>query len=543
MAHICGPFRVITALGKDITPRGQIGRAMLAVILCSPDQTCTKQSLIDMFWATSDQHKARASLRSALSALRRDLSSLGNEILVGDSYSIRIKDRNLSAAPRTRQPFLQDIDIGSSGADGFEVWLRSQRQSIATTIDSSQDRHLTPDFSPNNIQILETTNRALGVLPCRLDHQYAAYQHAADHLIDIFLHALIGTVDVKVFDYREQIGLRHTKGLDWTYGNGPALMVRPHIDSECSTLTLQVLDSRSQVAVLKGVVKCSLKSTEAGLLHVSEPEIVRCVEQTIEIIDQSFGNEAEILSPYQALISMFRLKPESLDKVQAQVLTSLAIADRPYLHGVNCYLRTVRIGEDYSTGDDLDHGTLLEMTRKAIEPDPFQAFNFAMAGFTLSYVLGEKDIGADLTKRATQMAPDQAFCWDQHALCLFCLGAFEPAYQAALKAQTLGAYSPIRYTYDTTAAIISFARGDYASTIKFGNRAIFRMPKFTSALKYTAAALGHINQLDDSRRLGHQMRIIGRMTSLSDAVSFVGLPNEDSFKERLTAGLKLAGVN
>jgi hypothetical protein len=131
-AYMFGPFRVVGRGGSELTPKGQVRRAILAVLLMSPGRSCTKQYLVDLFWAQSGPTKSCASLRTALSTLKKELAPLGDDVITSDRYHVRLAGRALTVslgqeAENAQLPFLQDLDVDARGSDGFEEWLRDMR--------------------------------------------------------------------------------------------------------------------------------------------------------------------------------------------------------------------------------------------------------------------------------------------------------------------------------------------------------------------------------------------------------------------------------
>ncbi len=582
-AQMFGPFRVISSSGEELTPKGQLRPAILAVLVMAPGQSLTKQHLIDLFWSRSPLAKSRGSLRTAISELKKELAPLGAQVLLGDRYHVRLAPGALrvNMGQGAELPFLQDLDVEARGAEGFESWLRDQRLKHAPDDgpehgpergpEHRQEPGKTdPEPGADHATLLETDlvpdldtgagegdrdaavrlagtlvvarDLALGLLPCRMPVPQPMLEVRANLVVDRMLDVLSAALSLKLFDYRDAYGGPGTEPAEPRHGNGPRFMLQPTLDANGETLRLRLIDARSKQVVWTGTMDGALSPGTEAEDAGQELDVARCVEQLIAAVGQGLGGEEALLSPYQALISMFHLKASDLDNIDLLLQRSMRESDQAYLHGLRCYLATVRVGENFGSSDGMAGEALYGTARRAMAPDPFHAYNLAMAGYAVSFLLGQKELGLDLARNAVDVAPSQAFCWDQYALCLFALGQFDAAFDAAQRAQALGAHSPIRYTYDTTAAIVAFARGDYLATIRFGNRAVFRMPRFTAALKYTAAALGHVQQLGDSRRLVRQIRMLGRAQPLSQITHDVGLPEADGFRDRLVTGLRRAGM-
>jgi len=71
--RLAGPVTLMRADGADITPPQAKLRALLALIATGPQMSRSRAFVQDKLWSTSSQTKGAASLRQALSSLRRHL--------------------------------------------------------------------------------------------------------------------------------------------------------------------------------------------------------------------------------------------------------------------------------------------------------------------------------------------------------------------------------------------------------------------------------------------------------------------------------------
>jgi hypothetical protein len=545
VAHLVGPFRIVTIDGTDATPKGQIRRALLAVLLTSPDQMRSRQYLADLFWATSGNKKSAASLRTALTELRKEMETLGADFIQADRYLVRLAVGRVNLI-WTRRPngktgqFLEGLDLSLRGAEVFEEWLRDMRQNNPA---EPAETEAAPDPGPRASLLRadrlghgSSDSIALALLPCRVTPANGQVEIAANLVIDQMLNLVGQLIPLRLYDYRDNFHGAPQSESRLIHGNGPRLILEPRAIAAKDCVVMRLIDSRSSEILWTG----ELQGTQGAKI---DSDLMRLVESLIAfLVRLPECSEEEILSPYQALVAMFHLQSSHFDRLQAMIDAAIGQSRRPVDHALNCYLATVRVGENLGAYSLRVPRDLRDAAREAVQPGSFHAYSLSMAGYALTYLAGEIDLGLDMTSRAVELAPQQAFCWDQLALCLFTAGDFDAAAAATRSAQTLGAHSPIRYTNDTTAAIVAFARGDYPSTVRFGNRALFRMPRFTAALRYTAAALGHLDQLGDSRRLVHQLRRVNPSASLGGTAEARHLPRGNDIASRLTSGLKRAGL-
>lgn len=547
VARMFGPFQVATSDGQDITPSGLLRRALLAVLITGPNQMRTRSHLTQMFWGNSTPAKSAASLRTALSELRKELRPLCDDGLQSDRYCVRLTPRLITpdwSAETTHDgsaEFLEGMDLQLRGADGFEEWLRSMRLSHVPKVTPAAKHAKVP--LPPLSQLAPADQRqnqsiAMALLPCRtLGDPSVLDENAVNLIVDQLCDLLGQAMPLRLYDYRDHF--QGGAGAQLIQGTGPKLLLRPTAQANGAPIRLQLLNGRDQQVIWQG----DLPRTPNGGTTLDSPDQLRVFEELLRCLaDRPEYQEEELISPYQALVTMFHLDSGQLDHLQGLIDTALNEGSQPIYHALNCYLATIRSGENIGKSAMLTRSDLITEAQGAIRPADFRPYSMAMSGYALAFLGGELDLGTDIAHRAVELAPGQAFCWDQLALCQFSAGDFDAAADSALRAQLLGAHSPLRYTYDTTACIVAFARGDYLSTVKFGNRALFRMPRFTAALRYTASAMAHLEQLGDSRRMLQQLRLINPGINLNQYAHADHLPQQNNFTLRLTTGLKRAGL-
>lgn len=107
---------------------------MLAMLASAGSGERTRSWLQDRLWGSRGAEQAQASLRRELSNLRKVISTAGNELLHSDynrawldltRVQVDLREIDGEAAGE----FLEGLDI--AGEEGFEDWLREERQRIA----------------------------------------------------------------------------------------------------------------------------------------------------------------------------------------------------------------------------------------------------------------------------------------------------------------------------------------------------------------------------------------------------------------------------
>lgn len=139
-----GAFQVTDGAGRQITVRARKNRALLAVLATVPGQRFPRDRLAGLLWESHGDEQARASLRQALSSLRRDLGPAA-AILEADTDTVRlspdgaevdlvrIRELMQSGDPESAHaaarlvvgPFLTDPELRE---EAYRDWVEQERQ-------------------------------------------------------------------------------------------------------------------------------------------------------------------------------------------------------------------------------------------------------------------------------------------------------------------------------------------------------------------------------------------------------------------------------
>ena len=206
-------------------------------------------------------------------------------------------------------------------------------------------------------------------------------------------------------------------------------------------------------------------------------------------------------------MQMFDLDDNALD-TSATLLQSLSRqAPNPLDDSLLAYSDTFRVGENVGSKIDSLHELTWERTQNALKQDTFNAIALASTGHVLGYMFGKHEMAAELFKKAIQLNPTQAFVWDHLALHCLYTGRLDQAEDASRRAVSLGAYSPLKYSYETTSCKIASLRGQHERAVALGMSALSKQPRFTAAMRYTLASCGHLKRFDQAEKIAGQLKL------------------------------------
>lgn len=151
--YLLGSFALATPAGRIVRISSRRGVALIAMLALARNGRRSRAWLQDRLWGAREPEQASASLRRELSNLRIALQHAGAaELLRTDRSNVEIELRHLSVDLRDMQAavaaglpipredlgeLLEGLDL--PGADGFEDWLRDQRQQVTALVDQARD--------------------------------------------------------------------------------------------------------------------------------------------------------------------------------------------------------------------------------------------------------------------------------------------------------------------------------------------------------------------------------------------------------------------
>ncbi|MEM9756215.1 MAG: transcriptional regulator, partial [Pseudomonadota bacterium] len=119
-----GRFRVEDASGAPLTPRGTKAQGLLALLATSPARERSRPWLQQKLWSDRSREQGSASLRAALSEIRRTFG-VHADVLRADRRVVALDDRAVRVVRDGAGEFLEGIDLRDPE---FLDWLRAERR-------------------------------------------------------------------------------------------------------------------------------------------------------------------------------------------------------------------------------------------------------------------------------------------------------------------------------------------------------------------------------------------------------------------------------
>ena len=516
--YLVGTMSVTAPNGTDLTPRSKKARALLALLALAPRGRRTRVWLRDKLWSGCDEKRSANSLRQTVFEIRRDLNGHADSILNIDRVTIGLKPghvwvdvaaikhmpqmlHDLGLSPDTE--LLEGIDIGDQE---FEDWLQLERQVWRDLVQDIPAGPLSPmgrralAFDLGVVPHARPTY-SLGYLPSIQNGCTAETIHLADQMVESVANTLRELEPVTIYDFRDTTihsdQLRDACETEF-FVRARTLQIR-------DTLTLTFFLYRASGMRLEW--SQSIQAPVSEVLDEHDMILSGFIAQNVDRLAKSlFTPPADSTfdtlpsSSFTALNMMFRLDDKALQNA-GDVLThaSARAPDDPLLRGLAAYLLTFKVGENLGTFTEADVEDIRRIARNTLQDNPFNSLALACLGHVSGYVFGDHDTAHEIFDRALKLNPNQAFVWDHFALHNLYAGRPRDAMAAAQQAVRLGAYSPVRYSYETTLSMAATLSGELNHAVLAGKSALSKQPRYNAALRYLTAAYAMGGRQDEAR--------------------------------------------
>ena len=589
-----GPFTAFADNYKKLSIQTQKSKAVLALLALAARGSRSRVWLRDKLWSDRDEKQGSASLRQSLLEIRKALGPEHSSVLAADKHTVTLdldrvrvdvlvyrKDPALlgevvKAGSSVSQELLEGIDIVDPE---FEEWLTTERSAWADTVELAKSqlagRRSGEDFAARESRsddavtahqargtsaetyapiflTAETVSRpapvfrfGLGMLPNICAGADNAAVSVADLIAEAIAKSLLDLQPIDIYDYRDMVG--HNFGLSGADGPDWLMRVRIAQLGDAWSLTILVYLTSSMKLVWSnttyteaGGVHQLAPAVESGFIAQSADRLAQALfsQRGLRLSSQAPGAKAS----YAALNLIFRNDVDCLNTAEKLLEASQERDPQATYLGLLAYISCMRVGENLGAFDDRRRRATQHYAREAMDADPYNSLSLACIGHVHGYVMREFETAGEHLGRAIELNPHQAFAWDHYALLNLYTGKLDEALKASKKAVLLGSYSPLRYSFETTLAMVSTLLGDHQTAIRYAERALSRQPSFKAAKRYLIAAYGLAGEKERSQVLIDDLTASDPNFSLEsvrgDSMAII----HPAGRTRLLQGFKLAGL-
>lgn len=244
----------------------------------------------------------------------------------------------------------------------------------------------------------------------------------------------------------------------------------------------------------------------------------------------------------QALPAMYRLERDSFQN--AGRLLSMSIRADPgssVAHGWLAYWNLLYVGQGWAADPAGSTAEAALLAERAVMLDPGDARALTLAGHVRGFLGKHPEEASALHERAIMLNPNLALAWCFSGLARSYLGHHDEALRRISQAVRLSPSDPHGFFFDMALIMPHLMRGDYASAVETGRRAIEINPFFSSAYKGYLSALGWMDRRREASEVLDRLLALEPRFSVRDAMIRSPLARSEDLV-RYAEGLRRAGL-
>jgi tetratricopeptide (TPR) repeat protein len=500
--QLFGPPKIIKSTGEDCTPRGRKACALLAMLALSPENKRSRVWIQDKLWGSRGKEQGAASLRQSLSEIRK---AFGNNhgLLFADSYVLALDpalfetDIDLASDADDCSEFLEGLDIGE---DGFEDWLRSQRQNIGDRRATRAARFEHPaDVALKEPERRRSTspNRVVLVRGSRSGQSDASV--LADSLIDSIAKTMNELGAAEVIDCR---GTTDPVCVDEDAASRKTLSLHSDVFGSDTRQIVRVALLQRPENTLTWSSTLQLPGPQA--LDLNDADVMRCINLVVNVaIDQfirlrSQGPDAEVASNlcYSGILHLFRLGKINFATADKLFAAAFDIESRGIYLAWRAYLRTFLLAERQFSCRQTLQAEALDFMHRALELEPHNSYVAGLSAHVQAMMRRSYVAAYELAERSIQLNHANPIGWACLGIAKSYLGKSEEGFHHTLFARAIAGTAPFRYQMDALSCIAGTMAGELEKAVHLAEASHALAPTFAPPLRYLSALYAHEGKHD-----------------------------------------------
>jgi len=211
----------------------------------------------------------------------------------------------------------------------------------------------------------------------------------------------------------------------------------------------------------------------------------------------------------------------------------------PFAQASLCYVQRKAYG--WTVDRDREKAEAETLARRALELNRKDPRVLAGAGYTLAYVCGRLEEGADLLDQGVDLDPNYAIAWTWRAATKMWLGAKKSVIEDYERTLRLNPLDPYAFIAQNGMARAHFLAGRYGDALAWAEKSLHLRPHHLATILTYMASLGMAGRIAEARKAYEVYRQLDPTARISNIRERA--PNRsDEDIEKLMAGLRLAGL-
>jgi DNA-binding SARP family transcriptional activator/tetratricopeptide (TPR) repeat protein len=278
----------------------------------------------------------------------------------------------------------------------------------------------------------------------------------------------------------------------------------------------------------------------ATIVAQIDPELLRHEGRRTTSAQQHEMTGQELL--LRALPEIYRLERRSFLVAGRLLEASLRIdPTNSVAHGWMAYWILLYIGQGWAPDPAASIAEAARLAERAVTLDPGDARALTLAGHVRAFLCRHPEEAIALHERALVLNPNLAIAWCFSGFAHSYVGDHEEALRRINQAVRLSPADPHVFFFDMARVIVHLMRGDYASAVEAGRRAIELNPLFSSTYKSYLSALGWMGREREATKVRDRLLALEPGFCVEDAIKRSPFMRPEDL-ERYAEGLRRAGL-
>lgn len=473
----------------------------MAMLALSPDYKRTRVWIQDKLWGSRGAEQGAASLRQSLSEIRRALGS-NQAILASDRYLLSLErthfelDIDRQVAADAESELLEGLDLGE---EGFEDWLRSQRQILRAR--GTMEDEAKPAVRPPKVVAGKpdsSQNRVVLVRGSQTGQQDAVL--LADSLVDSVAKTIAELGAARIFDRRVEPD--QERAADEGSTSHRTLSLRSDVFGSSTKQIVRL--ALLQLPANELAWSSTLRLSENEALDPNDQRVMKCINLAVNVAIDHFvrmreaGSEQTAASAlcHSGILHLFRLGKMNFETADRMFASAFEIDARGIYLAWRAYLRTFLLAERQYTCRETIQAEALDFMHRALELEPHNSYVAALSAHVQTIMRRSYVAAFELAERSIQLNHANPIGWVCLGIAKSYLGKSEEGFHDTLMARTIAGTAPFRYQIDALSSIAGTMAGDFGAAIHLAEASHALAPTFAPPLRYLSALYAHNGRHD-----------------------------------------------
>ncbi len=463
---LSGQLNVTDNNGKSYAPKSAKTCGLLA-LLCTGDNLQRPRAwLQEMLWSDRLQDQRSASLRQALTDLRRAFGPFA-DVLIADRQSVSLDPARVQVDKNTcstNAEFLQGLRVADPA---FAIWLNEQRLLRERRgVPTSRAQATQPKGQKRIVLLGETDDGSM----------YAGLELALRQVVSLSLRETC-TVELGssgAFYLRPDCILVSVKAALWDHGK--------------TRISVSIEDIGASVICWSGSTELTDSNADP---FESVPFLALCNQTTEAAMEARVAAHADLMGANDtgaimntALRKLFSISANGVAEAIRLFEHAHTITSQPIFHAWRAQAMTIQYVERFVPLEAELREKVDEACRKALEGDHQNSTVLAAVANARTNIEKNYGVGLELALQSVQINPANALAWYAYSNAVQCIGRSEEAYQTAIVAQALAQTTRMKFWTDCQVSIAAATSGRTDVAIRFGERSHALAPGFRPPLRY-----------------------------------------------------------